>query len=119
MITGLEHLSYKERLRELGLCRLKKRCLRVDLINLFKSLKGGCQKDEARLCSLVLGNRTRGSGQKLMHRRFQLNMRKNSIMQGTMHQNRLPGGVVECPSLYIFKSYLDTILCHVLQDYPA
>jgi len=47
-------------------------------------------------------------GHKLKHRKFRLNMRKNFFPL------RLPREVVESPSLEIFKTRLDKVLCSLL-----
>ncbi|GAB0204909.1 hypothetical protein GRJ2_002956500 [Grus japonensis] len=110
MIRGLEHLSYEERLREVDQFSPDERRLRGDLINTYKHLKGGCQDhgpDSFQWCPAT------GQGYKLEHRKFHLNMRKN-FFTVTKHWARLHREVVESPSLEMFKTRLDEILCNLL-----
>ena len=65
MIKGLEHLSYEERLSDLGLFSIEKRRLRGYMIKVYKYLRCERQSDEATRFLVVCGDRTRQNGHKL------------------------------------------------------
>ena len=60
MIRGLEHLSYEERMRELGLFSLEKRRLWGDLTVAFQYLKAAYKQEGEWLFMRVDNDRTRG-----------------------------------------------------------
>ena len=91
MIRGLEHLPYKDRLRELGLFSLEKRRMRGDLTAAFQYLKGAYKQEGSQLLKRVDNGRTRGSGFKLKEGIFRLDFRgKYFTMRVVRCWDRLP-----------------------------
>jgi len=76
MLQGMEHLPYKEKLKELGLFSLEKRKHQGDLIAAFHYPKRSYRKEGDRLFSRVCGDRTRGNSFDLKESRFRYELRK-------------------------------------------
>jgi len=84
-------------------------------IPVYKYLRCGKQRDEVRLFSAVHGDRARGNGHKLRHRKFRTHVCKISFMAKMMeHWNRLPIEAMVSPSLEKLKTYLDVYLCNLV-----
>jgi len=76
IIGGVEHLSYEERLRDLGFFSLEQKRLWGHLIVAFQCIKGANSKDGERLVTRSCSDRTRGNGFKLKDGRLRLDIQK-------------------------------------------
>jgi len=108
------HLSYEERLSELGLFSLEKRRLWEDLIVVFHYLKGARRKEEDRLFSKTCCDRARSKGFILREGRFRLARREKFFtMRVVKHWKLLPREVVKAPSLETFMVSLNGALSNL------
>ncbi|GAB0182732.1 hypothetical protein GRJ2_000738500 [Grus japonensis] len=111
LIRGLEHLSYEDRLRELGLFSLEKRRLQEDLIAAFQYLKGAYRKSGEGVFTRAWSDRTRGNVFKLKEGQFRLDVRKKFFtVRVVRHWKRLPREAVDAPLLEVFKTKLNEAL---------
>jgi len=82
------------------------------LVNILRLGVKGARPDSY---PVVPSDRTRDNGPKLKHTKFHLKTRKNFFtLKVREHGNRLPRGVVDSPSLELFKTCLDAVLCNLL-----
>jgi len=111
MIRGLEHLPYKDMLRELGLFSLEKGRLKGDQIAGFQYLKGDYKKERNQLFTGVNSDRTRGNGFMLKEGRFRLDVMGKFFTERVMrYRNSLPRETVDAASLEVLKTRLDGAL---------
>jgi len=99
VLRGLQHLPYKDRLRELGLLSLEKGRLRDDLSAAFQDLKGAYKQEGRQLFERGDKSRTRGNGVKLKEGRLRLDVRGKLLTGSGEVLEQLPREAVDAPSI--------------------
>ncbi|XP_039563240.1 triadin isoform X6 [Passer montanus] len=111
--TGLEHISYEDRLREMRQFSLEKRRLRGYLITVFQYLQGACKRAKEGHFTTACSDRENGF--KLKEVGFSLDIREKVFTVRVVRLwNRLPREVVDSPSLEVFKARLGRTLRYLV-----
>jgi len=112
----MEHLSYKDRLRELGLFSPEKKRLRGDLVLAFQYLKWAYMQDRDSIFSRACCNRIRSNSFKLKEGSFRLDIWKKFFTTKVVkHWTRLLREVVDAPCLEPFKPRLNWALSTLME----
>ena len=108
LVTSLQHLSYPDRLRSLGLPTLEYRRDRADMIQVFKILNNIDQIDKKSMIKMSSYEANRGHGQKIFRKGYRLKTRGHFFSNRIIDSwNQLPDYVVNAPSLNSFKLRLN------------
>lgn len=90
MTEELENMAYEQKLRELSLLSLEKQRLLQSSTTYGVGGKKSYRANEAKFFTEVQNNRTWGNGQKLQEGKFQLEVRKASLMRRKVLQWNRP-----------------------------
>ena len=108
MTPAICRLEYQDRLKELNMFSIKRRCLRGDMIQVYKIVSG---EDDSLLHSMFKLDTVRGHNKKLIKEHCRLDIRKYFFSQRVVNfWNRLPPEVVNSRSIGIFKSRIDVYM---------
>ena len=108
LVTSLEHVSYPERLKTLGLPTLEYRRDRADMIQVYKILNGIGKVDKDSLFTMSTYQTTRGHPLEIFKKRYRLRIRGHFFSNRVVDSwNELPTDVVTAPSLNTFKTRLN------------
>lgn len=110
IFRGPEHLSHKERLRELCLFSPKRRRLKGIWLICINTWRGETKQSRLRLLLVVPSNRTKGNMHNLKYGKFHLNIRGIFFHS----ENRLPWKAATPPPLEILKTQLNAALNNLL-----
>ena len=103
-LTGLEKMTYPERLKILNLPSLELRRLRADLLMCFKILNGYVAGDLSNYSLSYSNTGTRGHAQKLFVEHSKVDVRSNYFGNRIVKPwNSLPAEVINSPSVESFK----------------
>jgi hypothetical protein len=119
LIPEVRHLSYEERLRKLGMITLEARIVQLDMVQVFKIIKGIDNIDYRHFFTLNV-NQTRNNGFKINVKQFNTNIMGGFFSHRVItYWNKLPAEVVSAETVYSFKNRLKNIFTEWYASVPT
>ena len=114
-IPSLRNLPYETRLQKLGLWTLENRCVRADLIEVYKIIHGLSSVNFSTFFEMSTYDRTRGHSLKLNKSRVRTDLRQHFFSERVINTwNKLDNDTVCASSLNCFKHRLEKKMSHFI-----